>query len=1195
MLYKEDETMARLGKVSQELNIGMDKIVEFLQSKGVQIENNPSAKITDKHYKLLLDEFGEDAEIKKSAESVDIREVRQNMETVSLPDPEPVIEYKEPRKISEIENSKKITDNLKVTEIGENAFRGCWKLTKIKISNSVSEIGGHAFHGCRNLTEIKIPISVRRIGDFAFYCCSGLKKVTISNSVEEIGDYAFQDCSNLTNINIPDSITKIGKCAFHGCRNLTEINIPSSVKKIGYCAFYRCSGLKKVTISNSVEEIGLDVFYDCSSLESVTIPDSVTKVGESAFHGCSSLKSITIPNSVSEIGRGAFSGCTELREIVVEKGNEHFRLIDGVLYDDLVSILIRCPIEKDSIVIPDTVKKIDNGAFEGCDNLTNITMPMLQNMKSIINSLTNINVKIIGEITEIADYAFSGCCSLKSVTIPNSVTKIGESAFVNCKSLSTISIPISVREIGQCAFKNCTCLEGVKIPNSVKKIGKLAFENCAGLTSLSIPNSIKVFEDGIFNNCEGLKKVNIRFSEEINVENINLTFVKEGIRYKVINGKTVLFVKVEDKKDDYSKIPSQIEIGNKFNVINEHCVCNENKVPKKSRIDEIVRNAAKGELRYGAIGSFGVRGSFYTIVNYGGLSLEDTREHIISKHAPFAYNLIYRSLPFESEVLFPRKSYEIKDVGSGFYQTLDDIGRNCRKNTISKYIRKQGEKSSSPILNKEQNEVKRCHFFDGIPIGIDGGPGVGKTSTMIQRLMYLIEDTAITEEEMSEINKNKLKEFKKKKQHWIFFSHTSELKDYLERDMESEGLSESSTHTKVWPIYRDWTLNHLGLYSILVKSDCELNPLLEGIGIYKDFSIYFKIWLSKKTKNYLSQKLGKFEKVYTDVNSLNLSITKMIESLKKRYKELDFNYSLYDGKIIEKIKNILKGKNELSVFSDLEKKIRDLQEWNYFLSIWKKEIIDIRDVQSIIEKTPKDIVSEIANAYLSFRTPKEHRAYYDIKVLESLKQKEITSQEQSFLLGFVLNFFQENKNEFKNFWEGNLEQYYYPVVAADEIFDYNVFDLYAIAAHALSDFNSIILAGDAMQRIDEYGVKDWNECKKIFPKLEVRQLSISHRQTQKLLDIAKTCIANAREFVSAVDVEIAPEPLKYVSEDPNKKIKWIQDRIVEIYNIYGKILPAIAIFAKDEKGKKFIEQKLSCPEEIRRRDQWCQLKVYTIV
>ena len=91
--------MARLGKVSQEFNTGMDRIVEFLQSKGIQIENNPSAKITDEHYKLLLGEFGEDAEIKKDAESVDIREARQNMETVSLPEPEPVVEHKEPEEI----------------------------------------------------------------------------------------------------------------------------------------------------------------------------------------------------------------------------------------------------------------------------------------------------------------------------------------------------------------------------------------------------------------------------------------------------------------------------------------------------------------------------------------------------------------------------------------------------------------------------------------------------------------------------------------------------------------------------------------------------------------------------------------------------------------------------------------------------------------------------------------------------------------------------------------------------------------------------------------------------------------------------------------------------------------------------------------------------------------------------------------
>ena len=104
-------------------------------------------------------------------------------------------------------------------------------------------------------------------------------------------------------------------------------------------------------------------------------------------------------------------------------------------------------------------------------------------------------------ITSIGNFAFDGCTSLTSITIPDSVTTIGYRAFEECTSLTSITIPEGVTSIGKYTFNECTSLTSVTIPDSVTSIGDWAFDGCTSLKSITIPDSVTSIGGYVFQNC----------------------------------------------------------------------------------------------------------------------------------------------------------------------------------------------------------------------------------------------------------------------------------------------------------------------------------------------------------------------------------------------------------------------------------------------------------------------------------------------------------------------------------------------------------------------------------------------------------------------------------------------------------------------------------------------------------------------
>ena len=114
----EERTM-RFSQVARKLNVGSSTIVDFLSSKGFDVDSSPNAKITGEQYGMLAKEFAASASEKEEASHLTIGNKHTEEKPVSKPEPIPSVA---PKKVEETESEEKevLIKNVSSEKVAKN-------------------------------------------------------------------------------------------------------------------------------------------------------------------------------------------------------------------------------------------------------------------------------------------------------------------------------------------------------------------------------------------------------------------------------------------------------------------------------------------------------------------------------------------------------------------------------------------------------------------------------------------------------------------------------------------------------------------------------------------------------------------------------------------------------------------------------------------------------------------------------------------------------------------------------------------------------------------------------------------------------------------------------------------------------------------------------------------------------------------
>lgn len=507
-----------------------------------------------------------------------------------------------------------VYEEEEVTSIYDYAFYNCYSLTKVYIPNTITSIDHGVFGGCSELQAIyyastienwlnlEIMESLNIPNNISLYCYDR------NNNYQLIESVYIDSLSKLNNVKFIGSLKSVTLSHDVGVLAGTLQTYLPNIEKFYFngneTAWFRTdfSSLEKYYTNYSsptfdaliylMKMDGTNEYYlpkyvnvDCETLdyqlylmgqiEGIYIDINVKNIDNYAFRNTNLLNKVYYKGTLALWNDINFESSSANPMSIADKfyllKEGVWELVTALKLDNSVEVISKYAFRSfecvTSIIIENENAFINANAFEGCTNVTSLSLPFIGSDKNktkaknlgylfnvyknqisssiveLIYSGSKLNSDELDGLDNIVTLKLSNKNISGSLSLPKGIEHIYFEGsltdwlsndfyfyennnqmihfYLYSTELINVTIPNEISTIPDMKFYNFKCIESVVIPSNVTEIGRSAFANCVSLKTVKLSEGIEKINDFAFYGCISLTNINIPSSLIYFGENVN--------------------------------------------------------------------------------------------------------------------------------------------------------------------------------------------------------------------------------------------------------------------------------------------------------------------------------------------------------------------------------------------------------------------------------------------------------------------------------------------------------------------------------------------------------------------------------------------------------------------------------------------------------------------------------------------------